>query len=364
MPADSRDWLLANQPGEREFAPLGILNRWWQTLTPRLPFQATTIEAWRTWRDEVRAAVTTHLGWTPPALSPQPVIRAEGEWEPGVRYRYGSVDTAPGMRVPFLLLLPEADGPVPGVLCIHGHGDGMNPLVGRDASGLPIENEYQHEFALRACRRGFAALTFDMLCFGRRRDFEHCAHYGINPCDTPTKLALQLGASMCGLRVFDARQMLTLLATQPEVDAERLGMAGISGGGTITFFTSVLDDRVRAAMISGYFNRFADFMQIHHCIDNFVPGLATVAEMPDLAGAIAPRPLLVSQGTRDPIFPLDATKAGVAALRRAYRLFDAEDALEEEYYEDDHVFSNARVWDFFAAHLGTAGTRRATPSAV
>ncbi len=165
-------------------------------------------------------------------------------------------------------------------------------------------------------------------------------------------LAFQLGASMLGLRVFDARRMLELLGAQPEVDARRLGMAGISGGGTITFFTTVLDERVRAAMISGYFNKFSAFMQVPHCIDNFVPGMAAVAEMPDSGCAIASRPLLISQGEEDPIFPIAATREGVEKLRAAYRLHGAEERVEEEYYPGGHTFSNARAWDFFKVWLG------------
>jgi len=345
-------WKLATQSNGDNFSPMAAINGWWQGMTPRLPFTANSVEEWAAWREAMRAAMQGCLGWTPPALPLAPRVLAEGQLEPGVSFRYGEVDTAPGMTVPFMLLIPEGvTAPRPGVLCAHGHGAGMNPLFGLDQDGNPIENEYQHQFALEACRRGFVALAYDMLCFGRRRDFDFCAQHGCSPCDTPTKLAVQIGASMVGLRVFDARQMLTLLGMQPEVDTERLGMAGISGGGTITFYTTVLDDRVNAAMLSGYFNQFSAFMQIYHCIDNFVPGLGALAEMPDMGCAIAPRPLLVSQGTRDPIFPLQATREGVETLRRAYRLFDAEECVEEEYYEDEHVFSNARVWDFFTQWL-------------
>jgi predicted esterase len=108
---------------------------------------------------------------------------------------------------------------------------------------------------------------------------------------------------------------------------------------------------VKAAMISGYFNQFAAFMQVFHCIDNFVPGLARVAEMPTMGCSIAPRPLLISQGEDDPIFPIAATRAGVRTLRQAYGLFDAADRVEEEYYPGGHVFSNTRVWDFMGQWL-------------
>ncbi|MHB9134112.1 MAG: alpha/beta hydrolase family protein [Armatimonadota bacterium] len=352
MTATQMDWKVANVSRGKAFEPLAALNRWWGEITPRVPFSANSVQAFSGWQVELRDALQEQLGWTPDALPLQPRTLAEGEWEPGINFRYGEVETAPGMTVPFMLLVPQAlTAPGPAVLCVHGHGGGMNPLFGLDEAGNPVEEEYQHAFALEACRRGFVTLSFDMLCFGRRRDFDFCSKFNAFACITPTEYAYQIGSSMVALRVFDARQMLTLLGMQPEVDAERIGMSGISGGGTITFFTTVLDDRVRAAMISGYFNKFAAYMQVFHCIDNFVPGLAHIAEMPDMGCAIAPRPLLVSQGTRDPIFPIDATRAGVEQLRTAYRLFEAEDRLEEEYYDAEHVFSNARVWDFMGQWL-------------
>jgi len=345
-------WTSADHSLGADFEPIPLLNRWWRAITPRLPFTATSLEAFHSWQTTVRQAVIDQLGFTPPPLPLLPRMLAEGTLVDGITYRYGTVDTAEGMSVPFMVLLPAAlTEPAPGVLCVHGHGDGMNPLIGLDAHGQPIEDEYQHCFALEACRRGFVVLAFDMLCFGRRRDFEYLTQTGTPACDSPSKVALQIGATMLGLRVFDARRMLELLGAQPEVDAQRLGMAGISGGGTITFTTTVLDDRVRAAMISGYFNQYSAFMQVPHCVDNFVPGLATVAEMPDLGCAIAPRPLLISQGMEDPIFPLAATREGVLKLREAYRLHGVEDRIEEEYYPGGHTFSNARAWDFFMERL-------------
>jgi hypothetical protein len=346
-----QEWQRADVSWGTNFHPLDALNRWWEAITPTHPFRGVTRETFPTWQSELRDAITARLGWMPKALPLAPELVAEGEWEPGIGYRFGTVDTAPGLSVPFMVLAPAGASAAPAVLCVHGHGDGMNPLVGLNAAGEPVEGEYQHCFALEAARQGFVVLIYDQFCFGRRRDFDFCAHYHTSACDTPTKLATQIGSSMLTLRVFDARQMLTLLGMQPEVDPQRLGMAGISGGGTITFFTTVLDDRVKAAMISGYFNQFRTFMQINHCIDNFVPGLARVAEMPDMGCAIAPRPLLVSQGTRDPIFPIDATKAGVEKLREAYALFGAANRVEEEYYDDEHVFSNARVWAFMGKRL-------------
>lgn len=351
--AVSTDWKTADRSRGEEYEPLPMLFRWWETIDPAMPFTALSVEEFGPWAAALRARVETALGRVPEALSPAPEVLAEGELEPGVRFRYGEVVTAPGMRAPYMLLVPaRLSAPAPAVLCLHGHGDGMNPLFGLNAHGDPLPgDEYQQTFALEACRRGFVALAFDQLAFGRRRDLAHMAQYEAPACDSATAVAFQLGSSMAALRVFEARQLLTLLGLQPEVDAERMGAAGISGGGLVCFFLTVVDPRVKAAMVSGFFNRFSAFMHIRHCVDNFVPGLAHLAEMPDMGCTIAPRPLLISQGLRDPIFPIAATREGVAQLRRAYALFGAKDRLEEEYYDAEHVFSNARVWDFLRQWL-------------
>ena len=78
------------------------------------------------------------------------------------------------------------------------------------------------------------------------------------------------------------------------------------------FFTSALDERIKLAIISGYFCTFkVSIFNINHCIDNYIPGILKYAEMYDIAGLIAPRGLFVESATNDPIFPVDATKYAI-----------------------------------------------------
>ena len=69
-------------------------------------------------------------------------------------------------------------------------------------------------------------------------------------------------------------------------------------------------------MVSGYLNTFRDSIgSLAHCIDNYVPGILNWAEMHDIAGLIAPRPLFVESGEKDNIFPIAASKASRVARR-------------------------------------------------
>jgi dienelactone hydrolase len=110
-----------------------------------------------------------------------------------------------------------------------------------------------------------------------------------------------------GLRVHDALRLVDYLELRADADIASLGAMGISGGGMHTFFSTCLDPRIKASVISGYYSTFKDsILAMHHCACNFVPGLGRFGEMYDLVGLIAPRPLLIEAGTRDPIFPIEA----------------------------------------------------------
>jgi len=232
----------------------------------------------------------------------------------------------------------------------------MNELVGLTETGKPRRAGvgYQRDFALQAVRAGFVTLVFDQMGFGRRRDFKFMRRYRLESgCDQPTKNALHLGLTMTGLRVWDACRLLEFLQDRPEVDPDRIGIVGISGGGLVAQFAAALDDGFKAACVSGYCNRFADsILAIHHCIDNYVPDLAALADNDDIACLIAPRPLLIQAGTKDPLFPIQATRAAVAKLRRCYAVAGAPKALAVDFFEGGHQFRGRKVWPFFTRHLG------------
>ena len=82
-----------------------------------------------------------------------------------------------------------------------------------------------------------------------------------------------------------------------------------------------------------------------------MPGLGLLADNDDIACLIAPRPLLIQSGTRDPIFPIAATRAALVKLRRCYRLLGAGDALEADLFPGVHSFHGQPVWPFFHRHL-------------
>ncbi len=124
-------------------------------------------------------------------------------------------------------------------------------------------------------------------------------------------------------------------------------MMGCSGGGTVSLFTAALDTRLRATVVSAYFNTYAEsILAIPHCVDNFVPGLLTLCEMPDLAALVAPRGLFVESGTADSIFPAASFQKAAAKALKIYTEFGAPEQFGAELFEGEHGFHGTGAFAF------------------
>jgi hypothetical protein len=163
---------------------------------------------------------------------------------------------------------------------------------------------------------------------------------------------------MIGWRVYDVMRTIDWIATRKELDSQRVGCMGISGGGTCTTFSAALEPRIKVAMISGYLNTFRDsIMSVSHCIDNYVPGILNWAEMYDIAGLIAPRPLFAESGERDPIFPIAASRASFERVKKVYEVFGAADVIGNETFDDVHSFHGVAGLPFLSVILARVKIR-------
>ena len=212
---------------------------------------------------------------------------------------------------------------------------------------------YQHDFAIQVAEAGMAAVAIEPMGFGCRRDPIN-ARQGLSrkACEPAAGGALLVGATILAWRVWDVMRTLDYIATRPELDSGRVGCMGISGGGTVTLFATALEPRIRAALVSGYLNTFRDSVgSLAHCIDNYVPGILNWAEMHDIAGLIAPRPLFVESGEKDNIFPISASVESFNHVRDIYSVFGEADRVEQEVFPGEHSFWGKRGIPFLARHL-------------
>ena len=113
-----------------------------------------------------------------------------------------------------------------------------------------------------------------------------------------------------------------------------------------------LEPRIDAACIANYPNTFRDsILSMHHCLCNYYPGILEIGEIAHLIFLGAPRPVLLSCGDHDPIFPLAGSLCCRDTLHQLYGRLGQESQVEFELFDGGHEISTAAVYDFFARRL-------------
>jgi len=260
----------------QNFDPVRFTDRLYESAPLRMTFQAKTRRQAELWQSRLRAKLTELVGGFPEKRSPLETETLEIRDFPGYRREKFVFQSRPGSWVLGYLLTPKsAKAPHATVVCVPGHGRGVDDIVGIDDTGQDraTHDGYQYDFAKQATEHGMAAVAIEPMAFGCRRDDKTKAHgLGTSACQPVAGAALLLGQTMLGWRVYDVMRTIDWIETRSELDAKRVGCMGISGGGTCTTFSAALEPRIKAAMISGYLNTFhASVMSISHCIDNYVP---------------------------------------------------------------------------------------------
>ena len=263
-------------------------------------------------------------------------------------------DSEPMMSVPAYLLVPnDRTKPGPAILAQHGHGAGKSEVCGIDdgdpehAQELADHNgDYAHQLA----ERGYVVLAPDLRNFGERTDWNPPNIYA---CDYSQMHSTMFGLDMLALHVWDLARGLDLLADHPLVDAKRLGMVGLSQGGTCTLFVAAHDRRVKAAVVSGYFSSWKAAAAIpwNMCGSQVLRGMLGTFEHVDVAALVAPRALLVESGSEDMIFPAAIAAEEHAKLAKVYAALGVPERTDIDLFTGGHKWSGAKAYDFLARYL-------------
>ena len=287
-------------------------------ITPELKFDGGDVKKWQ---NRLRRKLRRLVGDTPKGkcdLRPRRLWMREDSLGTIEKIVFSS---EPCADVPAYVCLPKnAAPPYTFFICLQGHSTGMHNSIAvqRDNETRPIRIERDRDFGLGCMRRGIAALCIEQRSFGERRERiqKQIASHG---CHDATMHALMLGRTLIGERVYDVDRSIDYLAARGDVDMNSIGVMGNSGGGTISVFSAALLRRISFAMPSCYFSTFKDsIMSIYHCMDNYIPSLLKFAEMSDIMGLFAPKPVVIVAGKDDDIFPIQATRRAFRDLRRIY----------------------------------------------
>ncbi len=266
-----------------------------------------TLEDMQRARPELRRQLLDMLGLDPlPERTPMQVKITGTLDRPLYRIEKIVFQSLPGLYVTGNFYVPsDATQPLPTILYLCGHRpDPLGAKVG-----------YQDRAAWFAAH-GFACLILDTLEFGEVAGIHHGLH------DLNMWHWLSLGYTPAGTEVWNAIRALDYLETRPEVDAARIGLTGISGGGGITWYTAAVDDRVAAAApvcSTITFGTQAKHWRAFGQCDCIYYHNTYQMDFPVVGALIAPRPLLILSGRQDPDFPPDGYHE---VFRRAKRVFD------------------------------------------
>ena len=312
--------------------------------TPSMRYTSGSVGEWQ-------SALRAKLGELMGDMPERPPLNARSLWKR--EHPLGTIEkivftAEPFADVPAYVCLPKnASPPYTFFICLQGHSSGMHLSIAidRDTETKTVRVEGDRDFGLGCMARGIAALCVEQRAFGERR--QHLPDKDPrSACHDATMHALMLGRTLIGERVYDVDRAIDYLETRGDVDMTRLGVMGNSGGGTVSLFAAALLPRIRLAMPSCYFCTFRhSIMSVYHCMDNYIPGLLKYAEMPDIMGLFAPRPVVVVAGKNDPIFPIDGVREAFAHLQKIYAAAGAAGFCRLVIGNGDHRFYAREGWN-------------------
>lgn len=279
---------------------------------------------WERRRPALRQALFGALGLDPlPERTPLQAVTTSAFEEDGVRVETVVFQDLPGFYSSADLYLPAAPRErLPAILYVcghHPHDGGSKVAYQRYGRGL--------------ARNGYAVLVVDPIQIAEFPAIHHGTHrFGLWHWQA-------LGYTPMGVEVWCAMRAIDYLQSRPEVDPERIGMAGRSGGGTMTWFTMALDDRVKAGVTGNATGLIASHVANDtlrgHCDCAFFVNHARL-DYTDVAALCAPRPILVQSGTKDWIYPPEGYRPFGEKARRLYALLDAADRFAEQEADAPH----------------------------
>lgn len=331
-----------------KYSPLAYLDRLYNETAPHLSFNASSPGEAHEWKKKLCMKLWELLAaHHEPGRSEPPGRSLETVRLDGYVREKREIDVAPGRTMPFYILTPEGvRKPYKTVLCLHGHGNGVRDVIGLaadDAERAHIRS-YNYDYAVQCVRRGWCAVAPELFTFGERLDSINGAAGG---CNKPFLNALLLGKTLAGIRTKDVCMLIDWLSFHDVYDMSSLACMGLSGGGTITMYTSALDDRIHRAMPAGILAEVKPLLlDMLQCSCNYVPGLSLWTDMSDVAGLIAPRFMVVQCGRNDPIIPIDSSRSAMEKLRRIYAVYGKPENLLYHEHDGVHVFYSKSLDDF------------------
>ena len=344
------------------------------------------------WQQEARAKVRGLLGYQPPKTPLDPKVHDEYVKD-GLNFQHVSYAQPFGPRTAGILMRPEnVGGKLPGFLGLHDHG-GFK-YYGKEKITSPknppaIMKDYQDMYyggrgwASELAKRGYVVFVPDAFLWGSRKimtedlseKYTSKWREGLSqPVDSEahilayneyaafaehdiTKTFTEAGLTWPGVTVYDDMRAVDFLLTQPDVDADNIGCAGLSGGGNRTVYMAAMDERIKCTCCCGFMStasEFALYKVFTHTWMMYIPGLTALMDFPDLYSMHGKKPTMVMYTTEDELFTTKGQEDSDARLGAIFAKMGAPEMYKGLFFPGPHkmdVQMQEAAFEFFDTWL-------------
>lgn len=347
----------------RNLSPQTMFEKMALENVPQYRCSATTEAEFQAWKKEALPAVLKTLGEAPERVPLNPQLLAEWEAD-GLRRQRWIIDVSKHISAIFLINIPldlQPGEKRAAILCCHGHGGyGKEVIMGNDSTPDKRKAiaDHNQDYGRQMAQLGFITYAIDWIGFGERNDNQKPNFKNHNGgrdwCNLYYLHATMLGMTSLSINVTHGKAATDFACSLDCVDAERLGVMGLSGGGTMTLWMGLCDERFKAIEIICYSDLWAYFgiRDLNYCGMQVAPGLFKLVDLPDAQGLLAPRPLLVNVGAYDTCFVIDTAMTCYRQVEKIYQAAGVPERLELDLFPGEHGWGGNKSQAFFSRHLG------------
>jgi cephalosporin-C deacetylase-like acetyl esterase len=313
---------------------------------------AKTLGEWQKKRPRLYQEYMDMLGlWPLPEKTPlHATVTGQVEGH-GVVVEKIHFQSKPGLYVTANYYRPKTiNGKLPAILYVCGHSG-----RGRDGNKTAFQD---HGFWF--ANNGYTCLILDTLQLGEIPGIHHGTYglRGTGAAEAPTRFWWHsAGYTPAGVECWNGVRGIDYLLTRPEVDPDRIGVTGISGGGAATFWIAAADERVKVAVPVSGMSDLESYVKNNvingHCDCMFLYNTYQW-DWTTIAALVAPRPILFANSDNDPIFPMDGNRRIIAKLRDCYKMNGKGELVDEYVSAGGHAYRpdlRIAIFKFINKHL-------------
>ena len=351
----------------------------------RLSFRREEFGDLQAWRTAARKRYREALLQPPTGGVPQATVEHQWDYD-GLTIEHLRWQLPYGPPTEAYLLKPKgAKGRLPAVLGLHDHGGnkyfGKRKITRVSDDVHPVMQAHQQQsygglaWANQLAKRGYVVLVHDTFTFGSRRvrvgnlpaAIKHdlleekapespaeIRQYNTFAGKHESIMAKSLfcaGTTWPGVFTAEDQRALDVLCARDDVDADRVGCGGLSGGGLRTVYLGGLDPRIRVAVCVGMMTTWRDYL-LHKAYTHtwmiYLPGLPPELDYPEILGLRAPLATLVLNNNQDPLFTLPEMQRADVMLTEVFRKAGKPERYQARFYDGPHKFNQPMQADAFA----------------